>query len=221
MKCKRYCNFAIIFSFVLFAVPPLFAEDNYVLDIRQSVDLPGGKAAGDDSTATVPYAKTTNGEVDLAYAITVPKTKKLKYYRLCILLPANVKPIVSSMDVQGTVKEYFDLDRDYDTYFSYLENNSSTSTLSNLDNLSRCFVLREIYKKYDIDKSTIKDYYVCLIDLNSSKNLNTSKIEFTITIPENYKNGILYSKISNYAFTEGIGAKEVNLPPKLFSLKIR
>lgn len=220
MRCKRYCIFSIICMFVLFAVSPLFAKDNYVLDIRQSVNLPGGKAAGDDSTATVPYAKTTNGEVDLAYAITVPKTKKMKYYRLCILLPADVKPIVSSMDVQGTVKEYYDLDKDYDTYFSYLENNSST-TLSNLDNLSRCFVLREIYKKYGIDKSTIKDYYVCLIDLSSSKDLNTSKIEFTITIPENYKNGILYSKISNYAFTEGIGAKEVDLPPKLFSVKIR
>lgn len=221
MRCKRYCSFVIICLFVLFAVPPLFAKDNYVLDIRQSVGLPGGKTAGDDSTATVPYAKTTNGEVDLAYVITVPKTKKLKYYRLCILLPADVKPIVSSMDVQGTVKEYFDLDKDYDTYFSYLENNSSTSTLSNLDNLNRCFVLREIYKKYGIDKSTIKNYYVCLIDLSSGKDLNTNKIEFTITIPENYKNEIVYSKISNYAFTEGIGAKEVNLSPKLFSLKIR
>lgn len=196
-----------------FFLNPIYAKDNFTLDIRQSVNLPGGKAAGDDSTATIPYEKSTNGEVDLAYSITVPKTKKSKWYRLCILLPADINPTVSSMDVQGTVREYFDLEKDYEKYFSTLDKRS-------VDNMMRYFVLRELFLKYNITSENISKYYVCLIDLNSSKDQNISKIEFTITIPESYKDGIVNSKMSNYVYT-GIFEKPIGLPPKLFALKIR
>lgn len=197
------------------------AKENYTLDIRQDVDLPGGKLSRDDSTAAIPYDKTRNGEVDLSYSITVPKTKKEKWYRVCILLPADIKPEITSSDVQGTIKEYWDLENDYDKYFDFLNSGHSATNPSDLESLSRCFVLRELYKKYGIDKDTISDYYACLIDLNSSKNQIENKFEFTITIPSSYKNKIVYSKISSCVYVNGMLGGNFNLSPKLFSLKIK
>lgn len=223
MNFKHYKNFIFVVFLFISAISVFAREkDNYTLDIRQSVNLPGGKVAGDDSTATIPYEKTTNGEVDLAYSITIPKTKKNKFYRICILMPVNINPSISSHDIQGTIKEYPDLGNDYDKYFVFLNSDYSAINSSDLESfsesLSRCFVLRELYKKYGINKDTISDYYACLIDLNSSKNQIENKFEFTINIPSSYKNRILYSKISSYAY---VGSKIVNLSPKLFSLKIR
>ncbi len=218
MNFKYYRSFIFI-TFVLIAFSMIAcAKENYTLDIRQNVGLPGGKTSADDSTAAIPYEKTTNGEVDLSYSITVPKTKKEKWYRVCILLPADIKPEISSQDIQGTVKEYWDLENDYDKYFDFLNSGYSATNSSDLESLSRCFVLRELYKKYGINKDTITNYYACLIDLNSSKKEIGNKFEFTITIPSSYKKKIVYSKISSYVY---VANEIINLSPKLFSLKIR
>ena len=68
--------------------------NDYNVDVIQSVGLPGGKLAADDNTATIPYDKATNGEVDLEYTITVPKTTRKKSYEICILLPADISPYI-------------------------------------------------------------------------------------------------------------------------------
>lgn len=202
---KKIFSKKLLFLFVIsiFTISAIFGDsslsfdiNDYNFDVIQSVGLPGGKLAADDNTATIPYDKATNGEVDLEYTITVPKTTRKKSYEICILLPADISPYISSKDIQGEVME--------------LKNNIEKETFD------KCEYLIE-------DVENVSDYYICIINIDSGKLKSTNKIELTLNIPSYYKNKNITCNIFSHVFVDRRihRNREENFPKKQYSLKIR
>ena len=208
LKKQNLQNFLIskklvlLFAVSIFTMSAIFGDsslsfdiNDYNVDVIQSVGLPGGKLAADDNTATIPYDKATNGEVDLEYTITVPKTTRKKSYEICILLPADISPYISSKDIQGEVMELKDIEKETLDKYEYL--------IEDVENVS--------------------DYYICIINIDSGKSMSTNKIEFTLNIPSYYKNKNITCNFFSHVFVDRRihRNRKENFPKKQYSLKIR
>ena len=201
---KKIFSKKLLFLFVIsiFTISAIFGDSSFSFDINdynfdviQSVGLPGGKLAADDNTATIPYDKTTNGEVDLEYTITVPKTTRKKSYEICIVLPADISPSISSKDIQGEAMELKNIEKETFDKYEYL--------LEDVENVS--------------------DYYICIINIDFGKSKSTNKIELTLNIPSYYKNKNITCNIFSHVFVDRRihRNREENFPKKQYSLKIR
>ena len=195
-------KFVLLFVISIFTINAIFGDsslsfdiNDYNLDVIQSVGLTGGKLAADDNTATIPYDKATNGEVDLEYTITVSKTIRKKSYEIGIVLPADISPTVSSKNIQGEVIELKNIEKETFEQYAYL--------IEDVDNVA--------------------DYYICIINIDSGKSMSTNKIEFTLNIPSYYKNKNITCNIFSHVFVDRRihRNRKENFPKKQYSLKIR
>lgn len=192
----------LLFVISIFTMSAIFGDsslsfdiNDYKLDVIQSVGLTGGKLAADDNTATIPYDKAANGEVDLEYTITVSKTTRKKSYEIGIVLPTDISPSVSSKDIQGEVIELKSIEKETFEKYAYL--------IEDVDNIS--------------------DYYICIINIDSGKSMSTNKIEFTLNIPSYYKNKNITCNFFSHVFVDRRihRNRKENFPKKQYSLKIR